>query len=313
MSFEDLESGSSLYVQGGSGSWERLTKQVITNPSASDNRQSTVVGVFQINTALTNFQRLVNTLGTPKDTLQLRHKLHSTRQQIGELIKETSAKLKKAIESNRHSQSSVTKKIADAKLAKDFQSVLKKFQKAQQLAAQREAAYTPFISHEIISSRSTEIQISSSISPKGGSTLLESKRQDVVQLEHEIVFNKAIIEEREQGMIEIQQHIGELNEMFKDLALLVHEQGTMLDDISSNIESSHDATAQAAKQLTKASKIQQCNSSMVRVYIAASPMIADKLPSAWRKIDTCKFSLQSCLLLVIFGVILLIIIVLVLA
>lgn len=53
-------------------------------------------------------------------------------------------------------------------------------------------------------------------------------RQDIIQLEHEIVLNGAIIEEREQGIIEIQQQIGELNEMFKDLALLVHEQGTML-------------------------------------------------------------------------------------
>ncbi|PHU15642.1 hypothetical protein BC332_16847 [Capsicum chinense] len=283
MSFEDLESGRSFYVQGGDGSWGRQTKQAITNPSDSDNHQSIVAGVFQINTALTNFQRLVNTLGTPKDTLQLRQKLHSTRQQIGELIKGTSAKLKQTIESNRHSQFSATKKIADVKLAKDFQSVLKKFQKAQQLAAQREAAYTPFISQEIISSGSPELPISSSTSPDSGSIFLESKRQDIIQLEHEIVLNGAIIEEREQGIIEIQQQIGELNEMFKDLALLVHEQGTMLDDISSNIESSHDATAQAAKQLNKASKIQQCNSSM------------------------------SCLLLVIFGVILLIIIVLVLA
>ncbi|KAJ8563351.1 hypothetical protein K7X08_031803 [Anisodus acutangulus] len=90
---------------------------------------------------------------------------------------------------------------------------------------------------------------------------------------HEIVLNKAIIEEREQGIIEIQHHIGELNEMFKDLALLVHEQGIMLDDISSNIESSHDATAaQAAQQLTKASKIQQSTSSMVSVKVAASPI-----------------------------------------
>ncbi|KAF3639852.1 Syntaxin-21 [Capsicum annuum] len=283
MSFEDLESGRSLYIQGGDGSWGRQTKQAITNPSDSDNHQSIVAGVFQINTALTNFQRLVNTLGTPKDTLQLRQKLHSTRQQIGELIKGTSAKLKQTIESNRHSQFSATKKIADVKLAKDFQSVLKKFQKAQQLEAQREAAYTPFISQEIISSGSPELPISSSTSPDSGSIFLESKRQDIIQLEHEIVLNGAIIEEREQGIIEIQQQIGELNEMFKDLALLVHEQGTMLDDISSNIESSHDATAQAAKQLNKASKIQQCNSSM------------------------------SCLLLVIFGVILLIIIVLVLA
>lgn len=75
MSFEDLESGRSLYIQGGDGSWGRQTKQAITNPSDSDNHQSIVAGVFQINTALTNFQRLVNTLGTPKDTLQLRQKL----------------------------------------------------------------------------------------------------------------------------------------------------------------------------------------------------------------------------------------------
>ena len=37
------------------------------------------------------------------------------------------------------------KKIADAKLAKDFQAVLKEFQKAQRLAVEREAAYAPFI------------------------------------------------------------------------------------------------------------------------------------------------------------------------
>lgn len=75
MTFEDLESGRSLYIQGESGSWERQTKQAIPNLSASDNRQSIAAGVFQINTALTNFQRLVDTLGTPKDTIQLRHKL----------------------------------------------------------------------------------------------------------------------------------------------------------------------------------------------------------------------------------------------
>lgn len=47
-------------------------------------------------------------------------------------------------------------------------------------------------------------------------------------LDNEIVFNEAIIEEREQGIQEIQQQIGEVNEIFKDLAVLVHEQGTMI-------------------------------------------------------------------------------------
>lgn len=46
-----------------------------------------------------------------------------------------------------------SKKITDAKLAKDFQAVLKEFQKAQRLAAERETAYTPFIPQAVLPSR----------------------------------------------------------------------------------------------------------------------------------------------------------------
>lgn len=46
-----------------------------------------------------------------------------------------------------------SKKIADAKLAKDFQAVLKEFQKAQRLAAERETAYTPFVPQTVLPSR----------------------------------------------------------------------------------------------------------------------------------------------------------------
>lgn len=53
-------------------------------------------------------------------------------------------------------------------------------------------------------------------------------RQEVLLLDNEIAFNEAIIEEREQGIQEIQQQIGEVNEIFKDLAVLVHEQGAMI-------------------------------------------------------------------------------------
>ena len=47
-------------------------------------------------------------------------------------------------------------------------------------------------------------------------------------MESEIVLNEAIIEERDQGIKEIQQQIGEVNEIFKDLAVLVREQGAMI-------------------------------------------------------------------------------------
>lgn len=47
-------------------------------------------------------------------------------------------------------------------------------------------------------------------------------------LDNEIAFNEAIIDERDQGIQDIQQQIGEVNEIFKDLAVLVHEQGTII-------------------------------------------------------------------------------------
>ena len=47
-------------------------------------------------------------------------------------------------------------------------------------------------------------------------------------MDNEISFNEAVIEEREQGIQEIQQQIGAVNEIFKDLAVLVHDQGAMI-------------------------------------------------------------------------------------
>ncbi|GMY06367.1 syntaxin-22 [Fagus crenata] len=276
MSFQDLEAGRpSLQQQQRHRQFQKL----------QDPSQALASGIFQINTAVSSFSRLVNSLGTPKDTLELRDKLHKTRLYIGQLVKDTSAKLKQASENDQQLEVSAAKKIADAKLAKDFQSVLKEFQKAQRLAAERETTYAPFIPKEVLPSSYDvhELEISSSRTSEQQVLLLESKSQDVILLDNEIVFNEAIIEEREQGIKEIQHQISEVNEIFKDLAVLVHEQGAMIDDISSNIESSHGATTQATSQLSKASKSQKSSSSL------------------------------TCLLLVIFGIILLIVIIVVVA
>ncbi|XP_068326437.1 syntaxin-22-like [Pyrus communis] len=271
MSFRDLEAGRGT----------NYTRRGDLINGKRDPTQAVASGIFQINTAVSTFQRLVNTLGTPKDTPDLREKLHKTRLHIGQLVKDTSEKLKQVSERDHHTEVNASKKITDAKLAKDFQAVLREFQKAQRLAAERETTYAPFVPQAVLPSSYTasEIDVNSDKSPEQRALLVESRRQEVVLLDNEIAFNEAIIEEREQGIQEIQQQIGEVNEIFKDLAILVHEQGTMIDDIGSNIESAHAATGQAKSHLVKASKTQRSNSSL------------------------------TCLLLVIFGVVLLIVIV----
>ncbi|RXH70936.1 hypothetical protein DVH24_015558 [Malus domestica] len=328
MSFRDLEAGRGTnYSRRGD----------LIN-GKRDPTQAVASGIFQINTAVSTFQRLVNTIGTPKDTPDLREKLHKTRLHIGQLVKDTSEKLKQVSERDHHTEVNASKKITDAKLAKDFQAVLREFQKAQRLAAERETTYAPFVPQAVLptSYTASEIDVNSDKSLEQRALLVESRRvlesvirgvaipleqsagqtmrlsevfdeccgvgaqclgssswmchislviselccrQEVLLLDNEIAFNEAIIEEREQGIQEIQQQIGEVNEIFKDLAILVHEQGTMIDDIGSNIESAHAATGQAKSHLVKASKTQRSNSSL------------------------------TCLLLVIFGIVLLIVIV----
>ncbi|BFG23694.1 hypothetical protein CerSpe_099680 [Prunus speciosa] len=296
MSFQDLEAATpqqqrqpiysnSIQKQRQRAAYQYQDQDQDQSQNLYEPSQAVSAGIFQINTAVSSFFRLVNSLGTPRDTLQLRDKLHKSRAHIGELVKDTSAKLKQASETDQHAQVSVVKKIADAKLAKDFQAVLKEFQKAQRLAAERETTYAPFVPKDVLPSSylAHEQEMSSTTSSKQQALLLESRRQEVLLADNEIAFNEAIIEEREQGIQEIQQQISEVNEIFKDLAVLVHDQGAIIDDIGSNIENSHTATVQATSQLVKASKIQRSNSSL------------------------------TCLLLVIFGVILIIVIIVVVA
>lgn len=65
MSFEDLEWGE--------GSPKHFNVSQTTTTTSS---KAVVTGVFKINTAVASFVRLHNSLGTPKDTVQLRHKLY---------------------------------------------------------------------------------------------------------------------------------------------------------------------------------------------------------------------------------------------
>ncbi|KGN55757.2 hypothetical protein Csa_010596 [Cucumis sativus] len=380
MSFQDIEAGRPF----------ASSRRDLIN-GKQDPTQAVASGIFQINTAVATFQRLVNTLGTPKDTPELREKLrnfcssrrsaweiymvwtgpscpwgkgilflhfnavpvsralsvclsavllgavlednrnylrycqstrlvsssglkplglrdenndvgkklfdfflctlgeiplgferHKTRLHIGQLVKDTSAKLKQASDIDHHAEVNASKKIADAKLAKDFQAVLKEFQKAQRLAAERETAYSPFVPPTVLPSSYTawEADASSEKNLEQRALLVESRRQEVLLLDNEIAFNEAIIEEREQGIHEIQQQIGEVNEIFKDLAVLVHEQGAMIDDIGSNIEGAHAATSQGTTQLVKASKTQRSNSSLC-LCIASPGLLADGTKSSF--------------------------------
>jgi syntaxin 7 len=46
-----------------------------------------------------------------------------------------------------------TKRVSDAKLAKDFQAILVEFQNAQKIAQDREKFYIPFVAQAVLATR----------------------------------------------------------------------------------------------------------------------------------------------------------------
>ena len=231
--------------------------------------------IFQLTTNVTSFKRLVDALGTPKDTRELRGRLHRQRDALGQLAKDTTAAVKRLSElAGAGGAGGAANKATQTKLVRDFQAVLKEFQKAQRACAERESAYAP------------QPDAGRPLLPRGGGTgsgaaspslafddpaagyqrsdsleqqalLRESKRQELMQLDGEIDYNNALIEEREAGIAEIQSQIGEVNEIFQDLAVLVNEQGTMIDDIEANIVRTSAKTKEARTELVKAETSQR--------------------------------------------------------
>lgn len=73
----------------------------------------------------------------------------------------------------------------------------------------------------------------------------------------EVDFQSSLIIEREAEIRQIEQSVGELNELFRDVATMVGQQGEQLDIISDNVTRVVDDTRGADRELTTASRHQR--------------------------------------------------------
>ena len=73
----------------------------------------------------------------------------------------------------------------------------------------------------------------------------------------EVDFQESLIVERESEIRNIEQSVGELNELFRDVAHIVHEQGAQLDTIDVNVQNTNTDTRQADLELRSANRYQR--------------------------------------------------------
>ncbi|XP_076357935.1 syntaxin-16-like [Tachypleus tridentatus] len=85
--------------------------------------------------------------------------------------------------------------------------------------------------------------------------------------------NTYMVEQREREIARVVRSIAELNEIFKDLATIVTDQGTILDRIDYNLEHVQTQVHQGLQKLQKAENYQRKNHKMICILILAATTI----------------------------------------
>ena len=169
------------------------------------------------------------------------------------------------------------------RLTSDFSDVLRNFQVIQRTAAQKEK-------ESVIRARAA-----SHTKPDqglGSSTLIEfdaspsfqRQAQSQIQMEEEVDVDE--LREREKSIRKIESDIVDVNQIFKDLATMVHAQGEVIDSIEANVESATIQVSEGASQIAKAREYQVFDiilSFLIR-HVASFPSLIFPAASS----DTCE-------------------------
>ncbi|KAJ9487767.1 hypothetical protein VN97_g5543 [Penicillium thymicola] len=205
----------------------------------------------QLFTLTSNISRLSNQialLGTKRDTERVRERVHN-------LLEETRTGFRDVGEGIKQVQAwedvNPSQKWTQQKLSSEFKATLDEFQTIQRRALEKQrasavAARTAFEEGEQASGEN-DVQLQEQ--------LLEEQHRMANQ--GEVDFQESLIIERETEIRNIEQSVGELNELFRDVAHIVTEQGGQLDIISENVQNVTQDTRGANVELRSASKYQK--------------------------------------------------------
>lgn len=84
-----------------------------------------------------------------------------------------------------------------------------------------------------------------------------ARQQEYAQLSNDVEAQHAMIQYRDQAIRSLQRDMSEVNDMFKDLASLVSEQGEYVNDIASNVHAASEDVNTGVDEVNKAHEYQK--------------------------------------------------------
>ena len=147
-----------------------------------------------------------------------------------------------------------SQKYTQQKLSREFQASGTEFQSIQRLALEKQRASATAARTALESNDSSAPY---SDSPSQQQSQLQEQDQLRLASQDEVDFQDSLIVERESEIRNIEQSVGELNELFRDVAHIVHEQGGQLDTIAGNVQNVATDTRHADLELRSANRYQK--------------------------------------------------------
>nr|XP_006126567.1 t-SNARE domain-containing protein 1 isoform X1 [Pelodiscus sinensis]XP_006126568.1 t-SNARE domain-containing protein 1 isoform X1 [Pelodiscus sinensis]XP_025042125.1 t-SNARE domain-containing protein 1 isoform X1 [Pelodiscus sinensis] len=188
--------------------------------------QETSTNIFRINSNVTSLERTLRSLGTSNDTQELRDGLHASQQETNKTITTSTKAIKQLSEIVRGS--SRQERLQLDRLNNQLSDAIQRYGTVQKKIAEKSKALLPR------GQRSSKQQ-----SPKtpfsdladdekifnGGDSMWKDQSQDQALLSEITEEDLEAIRQREEAIHQIESDMLDVNQIIKDLASMVYEQG----------------------------------------------------------------------------------------
>ncbi|XP_069132228.1 syntaxin-7-like [Argopecten irradians] len=208
--------------------------------------------ISNINSGANSLERAMKIIGTDRDSVQLRDRIHDTSQKTKRIVQETT-KMMKTLASMR--QLDRQQKFKIDRLQTDFEEAVRRFTTLQKNAAEKVKT-----SVKLSTPKPKQDMYSGGWDDGDDKTAFveQERRREELQEQGQIIEDDlALISEREERIRQLEADVLDVNEIFKDLNVMIHEQGEAVDSIEANVERAYGNVEQGTGHLGKAAEYQK--------------------------------------------------------
>ncbi|XP_047639096.1 t-SNARE domain-containing protein 1 isoform X5 [Phacochoerus africanus] len=217
--------------------------------------QETSAHVFRINSNVTSLEQSLQSLGTPDDTQELRDSLHAAQQETNQTIVTSTGALKQTAELLRGC--SRQERLQLDRLKTQLSDAIQRYGVVQKKIAEKSRALLPTAQRggKQQSPRAAFAELADDEKIfNGGDGAWQSQEQALLpEITEEDLEAMRL---REEVILQIESDLLDVNQIIKDLASMVSEQGDVIDSIEAGLEAASSHAEAASELLAGASRHQ---------------------------------------------------------